>query len=75
MGPRLTGAAGQKRPPPQPELIPRFARSSIQAAAKALAGTSEKTVPVAAGGAYAAPRLDRSRKIAICARLIAEPGQ
>ena len=47
---RLTVAFGQNRPEPQPAVIPRAFRSSIHAAPKLSAATSEKTVPVAAGG-------------------------
>ena len=39
MGPRLIGAVGQKIPPPQPAVMPRPARSSIQEAAKPVPGT------------------------------------
>src|SRR5689334_12204329 len=65
---RVTVAAGQNFPPPQPVVMPSAFSCSIHAAANDDAETSVNTVPAAGGGAYAAPCSDLSRNTAICER-------
>jgi hypothetical protein len=74
---RVTGSAGQYRPPPQPVTTPRRASSSTQRQNGLDAGTSLKRSDPAtqAGGVEPLPSFVRKTNTAICSRDPAARGQ